>query len=275
MFIAKDTRKIAEIVAARDENGMGAKKFKLARRRQEFKSGHINQLVRGSSKTRGLQAAEMVNLYNNGLSTVRGIHAFASAENLLHLNLGCNALKEIPPEITQLRALRELWLDDNLFEELPTPVLELEELRVLRLSGNRLTSLPAQIRMLRLLEDLSCDANEVGDLPETVNELVNLRNLNVRQNAISSLPELGDLKHLEILIASSNCLESLETVSLEKLTSLRKLFINGNKINEFPAKDIIALAKDGCLDKANFANNCLKLPLPAEIISELGDKLIV
>ena len=149
------------------------------------------------------------------------------------------------------------------------------KLRVLRLSGNRLTSLPAQIRMLRLLEDLSCDANEVGDLPETVNELVNLRNLNVRQNAISSLPELGDLKHLEILIASSNCLESLETVSLEKLTSLRKLFINGNKINEFPAKDIIALAKDGCLDKANFANNCLKLPLPAEIISELGDKLIV
>ena len=102
----EDTRKIAEIVAARDENGM-RQKFKLARRRQEFKSGHINQLVRGSSKTRGLQAAEMVNLYNNGLSCTI-IHAFASAENLLHLNLGCNALKEIPPEITQLRALRGL-----------------------------------------------------------------------------------------------------------------------------------------------------------------------
>ena len=62
-------------------------------------------------------------------------------------------------------------------------------------------------------------------------------------------------------------------MSLEKLPSLRKLFINGNKINEFPAKDIIALAKDGCLDK-EILNNCLKLPLPAEIISELGDKLI-
>jgi Leucine-rich repeat (LRR) protein len=114
MFIKKDTRKVAEIVAAKTEDGEpgGTKKFKLARRQQEFRSGHINQLVRGSSKSGGLKKAEMVSLYNNGLTTIRGIHAFATAENLLHLNLGCNALKALPAEITQLKTLQELWLDD-------------------------------------------------------------------------------------------------------------------------------------------------------------------
>ena len=164
----------------------------------------------------------------------------------------------------------------NLLEELPPTVLELDQLRVLRLSGNKMTALPPQIRMLQQLEDLACDANEIAELPGTLNDLAKLVSLNVRQNAIKALPALGDLAALEMLTASSNKLEGgLEAVQLGKLSGLKRLFVNGNQLSVFPADELLALARDGQLEKANFSSNSLELPLPEELTEELGDKLVV
>ena len=95
--------------------------------------------------------------------------------------------------------------------------------------------------------------------------------------AVPQLPSLAALCDLEQLTASSNQLEgSLEGAQLGKLTSLKRLFFNGNKIAELPLQELRALVEAGApLEKLNFANNALALPLPDELAEEFGDILIV
>lgn len=50
---------------------------------------------------------------------------FSLGDVLMRLDLGFNRLKTLPPELSQLAALEQLWLNDNPFLEALPPQIEL------------------------------------------------------------------------------------------------------------------------------------------------------
>jgi Leucine-rich repeat (LRR) protein len=86
---------------------------------------------------------------------------------------------------TDLEPHLRLYLANNRFTIVPTPVLELQNLRVLSLRHNKLKSIPSTIRNLINLESLNVAGNLLNELPYEVIELVrehSLRELTLDPN---------------------------------------------------------------------------------------------
>jgi Leucine-rich repeat (LRR) protein len=94
-------------------------------------------------------------------------------------NLANRELTALPPEMTQLTSLRELWLGGNQLTALPPEIGQLTSLRTLGLGGNQLTALPAEIGQLTNLHRLELGGNQLSALPREV------------ANLLSSVGELG------------------------------------------------------------------------------------
>jgi internalin A len=84
------------------------------------------------------------------------------------LNLSDLGLTSLPPEIGQLSALTELYLNINQLTSLPPEIGELTALTLLYLSDNQLASLPAEIGQLKNLGQLYLHENPALDLPPEV-----------------------------------------------------------------------------------------------------------
>ncbi|DAZ92992.1 TPA: hypothetical protein N0F65_011489 [Lagenidium giganteum] len=157
---------------------------------------------------------------------------------LTHLNLGYNALDDLPldlaaPDNVLKEYLVTLLLDHNELRRVPTPVLahclvletldlscnqiqvvpaaigRLVLLRVLRLSFNAIKALPDELACLEQLEELACDHNRLSVLPVTLGSLRQLRRLDVSSNQLTVLPvALMELQQLEVVRAHDNWLEA-------------------------------------------------------------------
>eukprot|EP00752_Nemacystus_decipiens_P016017 g14320.t1 len=121
----------------------------------------------------------------------------------------------IPPELGDLRELRELWLNKNqLTGAIPPELGNLEALQTLILGWNRLSGrVPSELGKLGALEYLSLANNELsGPVPS----------------------ELGKLGALEYLYLESNQLSGNVPPQLGQLGDLRELDLAGNKLDGGP-----------------------------------------
>ena len=260
MFIKKDMRKIDEILNdPKDDRTV----LKLSKRAPEFE-GTLSILTR-ENRLKALTNLTMVNLYDNSITTLDGIGAWAMAP-LEELNLGCNKLSSLPLEFGRLTQLKRLWLEDNEFETFPLSVCQLPELCELRMAGNQLTTVPANMSSMDTLVTLSLENNLLEDFPRGVLELPALKFLWLRQNRIREVPdEISTLSRLEVLSLSSNRLAALPD-SVTSMGALTKLYLNGNRLERVP-DDLTLLPS---LVEVNVANNKL-LALPPIWIVTWGE----
>jgi internalin A len=84
------------------------------------------------------------------------------------LDLRNNQLTSLPPEIGQLSALTELWLNNNQLTSLPPEIGDLKKLERLTLERNKLVSLPERLKDLVNLKELTLHGNEALGLPVEV-----------------------------------------------------------------------------------------------------------
>eukprot|EP00752_Nemacystus_decipiens_P006856 g6158.t1 len=260
MFVKKDTRKIPDILADPNDE---REELHLGRRSSEFVPNGI-KVVCSSRHTPRLQKLQRLSLYDNMLSSVKGIGSL-SATPLKHLNLGRNQLKSLPLELGKVGTLETLWADDNAITDFPRSVLQLKRLQELRLSGNRLAEVPEEIAALSELRVLALDNNEIKTVPPHIGKLSRLRSLLLRQNELDELPdEVGDLLDLRTLGISSNKLASIPA-TLGQLALLEFLFANGNRLHSLPA-ELTGLMN---LKKANLANNSI-FSLPVDVEAAWG-----
>ncbi|RKP25850.1 hypothetical protein SYNPS1DRAFT_15063, partial [Syncephalis pseudoplumigaleata] len=142
-------------------------------------------------------------------------------QSLVCLQLCCNQLRSLPPEIGHLTGLRTLDLSGNQLRRLPETIGHLTQLTVLRVSRNRLQALPRSIGRLEHLERLAIDRNRLRELPSEVGQLKRLGWMDVRWNTeLAALPaELIRLAFLRRLRTTGCPLQRRRPPSLRELTA--------------------------------------------------------
>ncbi|XP_071080794.1 uncharacterized protein [Haliotis cracherodii] len=147
-----------------------------------------------------------IDLSNSCMSSVPERLGFVGAQ-LTYLNLSCNSLTQLPPDIGCLQGLREL-----------------------QLNGNQLTHIPSTLGSLHQLTELNLRHNQLADIPDALLHLPSLKHLNVEHNQLTSLsPGISHLLLLEELYAGYNCLTSLPS-AIGKLFNLKVLSVHHNKM---------------------------------------------
>ncbi|KAM7373157.1 hypothetical protein PAMP_008033 [Pampus punctatissimus] len=156
---------------------------------------------------------------------------------LAELNLGNNALKEVPAVLGHLESLKKLYLFNNQITVIPPEVMGgLPNLVVLNLNHNQIQRLPPEIKSLSKLQHLSVLDNKLEELPVELCHLTKLSEINVTSNKLSRLPQqLNHCKELTKLYVARNKLINLpeEIGALEKL---QVLDVAGNKLSMFPVE---------------------------------------
>ncbi|XP_054909902.1 leucine-rich repeat-containing protein 69 [Poeciliopsis prolifica] len=162
---------------------------------------------------------------------------FQSLNHLTELNLGNNALREIPIAISYLGSLRKLYLYRNKIDVVsPDAIGSLRDLVVLNLNHNKIKRLPPEIGRLKKLQLLSMIDNKLEELPGEIGCLKKLSELNLTFNNLSRLPrQLYFCMNLVQLYAARNRLINLPE-GITALTKLRVLDVAGNMLSIFPVE---------------------------------------
>lgn len=74
--------------------------------------------------------------------------------SLVQLNLSCNKIPEIPPEIKQLKQLEVLWCNNTELQIIPDEICSCIALETFGARGNKIHQLPenfGELKKLRLL----------------------------------------------------------------------------------------------------------------------------
>lgn len=148
--------------------------------------------------------------------------------------LNHRALRAVPPEIGQLKALTFLELVGNRLTALPPEIGQLAALAELRLGGNKLTTLPAEIGQLKALRELSLTRNQLTALPPEIGRLAQLSELDLANNQLTALPpgfgELTALKSLKLVCNNFGALPQ----EISQLPALAHFLIGGNRLTALP-----------------------------------------
>lgn len=153
---------------------------------------------------------------------------------LKQLDISDNYLVGLPSEIGNLVDLTMLDVADNRLVELPSEIGDLASLRNLNLYGNRLSFLPAAIMRLVKLKELIVSNNQILAVPPQIGKLSKLSELYLGDNKFTSLPpEVGDLSALKLLSVQYASLTTLPD-SLQRCTKLQRISLQGNELDHLP-----------------------------------------
>lgn len=130
--------------------------------------------------------------------------------NLTKLNLCCNEISSLPPELFQIKSLRELILFHNQITEIPSTFTQ-SYLEVLDVSENPLSNLPIIPTQLTALKINFCNFTDIEHCLPKFNSLIKLHAIS---NHLKSIPFIPSLQ--ELLVACNELTEfpQLQTSSM-------------------------------------------------------------
>ncbi|KAK7162522.1 hypothetical protein R3I93_006748 [Phoxinus phoxinus] len=185
-----------------------------------------------------------LNLSNNQLGSFP-LH-ICSISTLTEVNLSCNHLTSIHPDVGKMTNLQTFVLDGNLLCALPAELGFLQRLAYLGLSFNEFTQVPAVLERLPAVERLCMAGNKVPVLTLQAFRLLTLKHVDLRLNQISSVvpdePEF--LRHVTQLDVRDNRLSELDVSVFPRLEVLH---CQRNRLARLRLR--------GCALKALYASN--------------------
>uniref|UniRef100_G1SWT9 FLII actin remodeling protein n=1 Tax=Oryctolagus cuniculus TaxID=9986 RepID=G1SWT9_RABIT len=194
----------------------------------------------------------------------------AALQKLEHLSVSHNNLTTLHGELSSLPSLRAIVARANQLKNsgVPDDIFKLEDLSVLDLSHNQLTECPRELENARNMLVLNLSHNSIDTIPNQLFiNLTDLLYLDLSENRLESLPpQMRRLVHLQTLVLNGNpllhaqlrwapgslpspprpwpegrelwtshvrcCGPSLAlTSAICKLTKLKKLYLNSNKLD--------------------------------------------
>jgi Leucine-rich repeat (LRR) protein len=193
-----------------------------------------------------LKSLKTLEIRFHDVSVVPKVLVAMSCDIKLHLS---SKQDKLPDNLTDIRGLTELFIDDDRLTVLPNSIGALTQLQCLGLSCNSLTHvpetiigleqlieltvwsesltvLPDSISKLKRLKELQLDCKHLTHLPNSLECLKNLHRLTIRSEHLGRLPnditELTGLKELHIACPSMKTLPN----DIDRLQNLKTLFIN-------------------------------------------------
>lgn len=206
-------------------------------------------------------------LYLTGNNLTGALPAkLAQLTSLEVLNLSWNSLEGPLPDLSKLKLLKNLFLNDNQFSvEIPKWIGNLQCLERLDLSNNQLVgSIPGELGSLYALWDLKLSNNSLsGNLPATLAKLESLEYLDVRWNAITEpLPDLSELKTIKHFFLAANQLNGKIPKWLASLRTLERLDLSHNQLVGSLPMELRSLQK---LNSLKLQNNKLDGHCPQKL----------
>ncbi|XP_011058977.1 PREDICTED: leucine-rich repeat-containing protein 28 isoform X1 [Acromyrmex echinatior] len=162
-------------------------------------------------------------------------------KNKVILHWNCRGLVEFP-EVIRLHGshIQEIYLKWNKLTTLPPWITELFNVTNLYMYGNRIEQLPVELGGMSQLTVLDLSANRLDLISACIGNLSNLKSLFLNDNFIERLPiELSQLNNLEILSVSGNQIVALPEWT-GSLPRLRELYVDNNQLRELPNRLTIA-----------------------------------
>lgn len=155
---------------------------------------------------------------------------FGLADTLEVLDLGGNALTDLPADMGRLNKLRVLFCSGNRFQRLPPSLGDCPALSQIGFRGCGLGEIPAESLPPRA-RWLTLTDNRIETLPETLGDRPLLQKVMLAGNRLSRLPQsLAGAARLELLRLSANRFEALPGW-LADLPSLSWLAWHGNPLD--------------------------------------------
>ena len=153
---------------------------------------------------------------------------------LRDLDLSCNRLSKIAPQIERCTHIKRLILSQNQLHHIPRNVFRILLLETFDASNNSLRELPTAMTYCKSMLQLLISHNRIEQLPPDIGNLVNLQVLNVGTNILRALPP--SIKHCERMVRLnlSNNKMSFLPPEIRKLKKLRYLNIKDNTIVSVP-----------------------------------------
>ncbi|XP_067680158.1 uncharacterized protein [Haliotis asinina] len=176
-----------------------------------------------------------IDLSNSCMGSVPERLGFVGAQ-LTYLNLSCNSLTQLPPDIGCLQGLRELQLNDNQLTHIPSSLGSLHQLTELNLRHNQLTDIPDSLLHLPSLKHLNVEHNLMPSLSPRISHLLLLEELYVGYNCLTSLPSaIGKLFNLKVLSVRHNKMATSLPSSIGQLICLQQLDVEGCDLSCLPS----------------------------------------
>ena len=154
---------------------------------------------------------------------------FALADTLEILDLGGNALEDLPADLPRLHRLRILFCTGNRFERMPEVLGRCPALEMVAFKSNRLREIPAAAIPPRLRWLILTD-NQIDALPDTLGDCPRLERLALAGNHLAALPaSLARCEQLALLRIAANRFDTLPDFLLS-LPRLAWLAFGGNPL---------------------------------------------
>lgn len=150
------------------------------------------------------------------------------------LDLSGLGLKQLPPEILQLKQLQQLNIASNELTQLTADIGTFSQLKVLNAANNQISQISKAIRKLHQLNTLNLSNNKLNTIARELGQLYHLQHLNLSHNNFTDIPRaVKYLNKLTHLLISHNKLARLPE-NIEQLQSLNVLQIQHNNIGKLP-----------------------------------------
>jgi Leucine-rich repeat (LRR) protein len=144
-------------------------------------------------------------------------------------------LPDLPLSIFQeFPNLKTLFLNSNLFTEIPEAIYHLPALTTLGLSYNKITSLPARISSLKNLEELDLSGNPIHTFSPAIIQLHNLIKIDLGNLGLTIFPAfLLKMQQLERINLTGNHILRIPT-DIQELSNLKELNLSFSGLNTIP-----------------------------------------
>ncbi|XP_040293904.1 chondroadherin isoform X2 [Bufo bufo] len=190
---------------------------------------------------RGLKKLVYLYLSHNDISVI-GSGAFDELSELTYLYMDHNKILEIPKGLlSPLLNLFILQLNNNKVREVKAGTFSgAKDLRWLYLAENEITTLhPGSLDEVENLAIFHVEGNQLSTYPlAAVSKLRVVEDFKISQNPIKVIPDYAFQsfgRYMESLSLDHMSLEKFSEKAFAGVTALKKLNIEGNKLNQLPA----------------------------------------
>ena len=182
-----------------------------------------------------LPCLSVLDVRNNKLKSLSGELFLDENFCVQEISLQHNQLHEIPMELWEIDTILVLNISCNFISVLPPEISHLVGLTRFIAVDNQISIVPEELGNLEYLEELNLSFNPIECLPESIGKLYSLSKFYMAYNKLKSIPELSESTGLtEFFISGNRDIKKLPD-SIWKTSTISRIYASDLQLDEIPS----------------------------------------